>query len=415
MNRKWVASLLIIVAGEAIFMLPFVIPRLYRPLILEAWGVTNTEIGHAYAAYGVTAMVSYFLGGPLADRFHPRNLIAASLVATALGGGALIFFPSAFTLIWTYAFFGVSTILLMWGALIKTTHLAGGEERRSLAMGLMDGGRGLTAAAYGLGLVFIVDLLVPAFAAPADGVLALRWVYGVTMTLLLILALGIWFVLKDFEVVATDPRAMSWERIRLCLRRSDVWLLSIATLGAYCAYKAIDHFATYLTLGHGVGASRSSFLTSLLFWLRPLAAVVTGFWADRWRLVFDSGRLRLLFLLTLLGGMSFIFLAATGGLPLEIVLAAMIAAAALAYALRALYFSVFGDLRVPPELIGTTVGLVSFVGFLPDVFYGWITGLMIDSRPGAEGFSRAFIFTGACVIAGATAALILSWRSRRSV
>ena len=33
----------IIVAGEAIFLLPFVLPRLFRPSILEAWQISHRK------------------------------------------------------------------------------------------------------------------------------------------------------------------------------------------------------------------------------------------------------------------------------------------------------------------------------------------------------------------------------------
>jgi sugar phosphate permease len=36
------------------------------------------------ATYGLMAMIAYGLGGPLADRFSPRKLLALSLVATGL-------------------------------------------------------------------------------------------------------------------------------------------------------------------------------------------------------------------------------------------------------------------------------------------------------------------------------------------
>src|ERR1700733_12792887 len=115
MNRNPVAAAFVVLAGEAIFMLPFMIPRLFRPLMLEAWGVTNTDFGTAFAAYGVLAMVSYLLGGPFADRYHPRILISISLIMTALGGLYLTHPPSANGLILIYGFFGVSTAFLMWG------------------------------------------------------------------------------------------------------------------------------------------------------------------------------------------------------------------------------------------------------------------------------------------------------------
>ncbi len=59
-------------------MAPFLIPRLYRPLMLEAWGINNTTLGTAFAAYGIVAIISYLIGGPFADKYHPRTLIASS-------------------------------------------------------------------------------------------------------------------------------------------------------------------------------------------------------------------------------------------------------------------------------------------------------------------------------------------------
>lgn len=44
MNSKRLSLIMAIIAGEAIFMLPFLIPRLYRPLMLDAWNLTNTQI-----------------------------------------------------------------------------------------------------------------------------------------------------------------------------------------------------------------------------------------------------------------------------------------------------------------------------------------------------------------------------------
>lgn len=43
--------------------------------------------------YGAVAMLAYFPGGPLADRFSARKLMAASLIATSLGGVYFATFP----------------------------------------------------------------------------------------------------------------------------------------------------------------------------------------------------------------------------------------------------------------------------------------------------------------------------------
>ena len=413
MSKRTLSIFLVVIAGEAIFMLPFVIPRLYRPLMLEAWGISNTDFGQAFAAYGLTAMISYLFGGPLADRFHPRTLMSLSLFLTAFGGIYLISFPGALNLIATYAFFGVSTIFLMWGALIKTTHVAGGNENRSLAMGILDGGRGLAAAAYASGLVFIIYLMVPELTTAAQQGSALRVIYVVTVCFLIVVALGIWFLLKDF--IVSNEKQVAWNRqkIVLSLKSANVWLLSIVILGSYCAYKAIDNYATYLVTVQKLDLARSSLFTSLVFWARPISAIATGFIADHFHNKNHSARFFILAVLLVLSGAAQFFLASAENFVLQVSFAVMISSAAFAYALRTIYFSLFGDLNVPNNLIGTTVGIVSFVGFMPDIFFGWVTGRLIDENPGALGFQLAFDFTGVCVLFGAIASFMLLRRSPR--
>ncbi len=60
--------LALVVAGEAVFGLPFHVIRFFRPAVLDVFGFTNTQLGAVMATYGVVATLSYFPGGPLADR-----------------------------------------------------------------------------------------------------------------------------------------------------------------------------------------------------------------------------------------------------------------------------------------------------------------------------------------------------------
>ena len=83
----------LVLAGELIFSLPFSVTRFFRPTYLEAFAFSNTQLGDIFAVYGVTAMLSYFPGGAIADRYSPRLLMAVSLFATAAGGVYMASFP----------------------------------------------------------------------------------------------------------------------------------------------------------------------------------------------------------------------------------------------------------------------------------------------------------------------------------
>ena len=65
------------------------------------------------------------------------------------------------------------------------------------------------------------------------------------------------------------------------------------------------------------------------------------------------------------------------------------------YALRGLYFALFQEARLPLAMTGSAIGLVSIVGYTPDVFMGPVVGYLLDRSPGALGHQHAFIVTAA--------------------
>src|SRR5262245_65819488 len=76
----------LIVAGESVFLLPFVLARVFRPTLLDVFGLTNLELGIAYSVYGIVAMAAYFVVAPRTDHFRPLHILQLPLVATAAGG-----------------------------------------------------------------------------------------------------------------------------------------------------------------------------------------------------------------------------------------------------------------------------------------------------------------------------------------
>jgi MFS family permease len=132
-KRKGTVLLVLIIAGETVFLLPFVVARIFRPTLLDVFNLTNLQLGSAFSIYGLVAMISYLLGGPLADRYSARRLMALALVATSLGGLLFAMVPSLSILNALYAFWGMTTILLFWAALIRATREWGGIDAQGKA------------------------------------------------------------------------------------------------------------------------------------------------------------------------------------------------------------------------------------------------------------------------------------------
>ncbi len=377
--------------------------------MLEAWGITNTDIGTAFSAYGFSAMISYILGGSFADRYQPRILMAISLATTALAGLSLIFAPSKTTLIVTYFFFGISTIFLMWGALIKVTHQSGGDDKRATAMGILDSGRGAAAAVVSSLLVFVIGILFTEKELETQSIEAVKIIYAITIGIILSTSFFIWRALKNFKPQG-ENKIESWskEKAKILLTDSKIWLLGIIVLSAYCGYKNIDIYSVYLTDVLSYSKEDSAEYTSIILWLRPIATLIAGIFTDWFHHRKKQGRFTVLtFLLFLCTTFQYLFafqVTSTETLILVIILLS----ATFAYALRSVYFSILGDLNIKNHLVGTAVGIVSFVGYLPDMFHGFLTGRLIDSNPGVLGFQYSFGVTASFLLIGTIASYFLT-------
>ena len=60
------------------------------------------------------------------------------------------------------------------------------------------------------------------------------------------------------------------------------------------------------------------------------------------------------------------------------------------YAIRALYFSVMQEGRIPLVMTGTAVGIISVVGYTPDIFASPVIGYLLDTYPGIIGHQYVF-------------------------
>ena len=126
------------------------------------FGLSNAELGDVFAIYGIIAMLAYFPGGTIADHFSARKLMASSLVATAIGGLYLAQIPGGVGLAVLFGYWGLTSILFFWAAMIKATREWGGSHKQGRAFGILDGGRGLVAAATASLAVWLLSTILPA-------------------------------------------------------------------------------------------------------------------------------------------------------------------------------------------------------------------------------------------------------------
>lgn len=385
----------LVFAGEAIFSLPFHVPRFFRPTLLAELGLDNAALGDVFAVYGLTAMLAYFPGGALADRFPPRVLLALSLWATAAGGLVLASRPSASVLAMLYGYWGITTILLFWAALMRATREWGGALAQGRAFGLLDGGRGAVAAVLaGVGVSLLSG---GAAAGHADLGVVIRFYAAMTA----LAGLLCWWSLPAGPLAAAHA-APTLSLLRDVRRNPRVWLLAVIVVAAYCGYKAVDYYTLYAQAALGDTALAAERRFAQLAWLRPIAAIAAGFCADR------LGVVRCVAALFMLGAAAFLLLGSGMLSAAPWLLATAIVSLIAIYALRGVYFALVAAAGVPAAATGSAVGLVSVIGYTPDAFFAPLAGRLLDGHAGLAGFAWLFGLLGAIFVVGTLATLVFS-------
>ncbi|WP_435416334.1 MFS transporter [Polaribacter aestuariivivens] len=400
------AMVTLIIAGEAIFLLPFILIRVFKPVIREVFLISDAQIGEAQSLYGITAVMSYFFGGFIADKWEPRKLLSISIILTAFGGVFMTFIPSINSLKILYAFWGVSTILLFWASLIKATRLWGTKNNQGLSFGLLDGGRGLFAASIAL---FGASILT--FFFPKKGVEitfenkleTLQYIIGTITFVVLLVGLIVYKVIPKSKLKENNSKEFqfNFKEAFLLMKQRKVIYHSIIIFCAYCAYKLTGVYGTYAKDVWNYSLEQATYFAVFIQYLRPIAAILVGYFADKLipsKLLIPAFSILIFTSLTL--GLGFFY-----DEPIYLSFVTFIFMAFGTYSLRGLYFAIIEETKTPLQLTGTLVGIISVVGFTPDIFMSLFIGYMLGENPTITEYKNLFSLFSLLPIIGLLASI----------
>ena len=318
--------------------------------------------------------------------------MATALFSTALGGFVMATFPSFFTLQILYAYWGFTTVFLFWGAMIKATRLWGGKKNQGKAFGFLDGGRGIVAASMGSITVFIFSLALKTkinAASILERQEAFRYVILFSSFIVIIIGfLVLYFMRTEKENdIKKNNSINSIKNIKSVLKIQSVWLMMIIIMSAYVGYKLTDIYSLYASQVMLYNQIEAAEIGALQLYLRPLVCIMIGLSADKT----SSVKLIIIgFGIMLIGALVFSLGIINSTMNIIFLLSLIITAVG-TYAIRALYFAVFNEGKIPIEITGTAVGIISIVGYTPDIFITPIMGYLLDSYPGIVGHQYVFI------------------------
>ena len=401
--HRWLYMASLILAADSIYLLPYM-RKSFQTSMQEVFAVSFTQLGAMNAMFGTLALAAYFAGGWLSDRYSARSLLALSLFATGIGGYYMATVPSYPMLLALHAFWGVTSILTFWSALIKAARLWGSSDSQGRTFGILDGGRGIVAA---FALSTAAWLFGRGASVDAGLVTVIRFYATLPMVAGLLVLL---FVPADSAHDSDRSHHVAREHLRTIAAMPVLWLQAVIILLAYWIYTGTFEFAAYAEQVFQQGKVFGAQLAAFKEWLRPVAAVGAGLLADRIR---PSRAVATAFIICACGYGGLVALPGTEAWIWA--LWVQVGAIAVAvFALRGIYFALLEEGGVPVLMTGTAVGVVSTIGFLPDIFAYPLAGWFVDTFGAATGYAYYFTLLGGAATLGAGLALLLSRAARRT-
>jgi sugar phosphate permease len=139
--------------------------------------------------------------------------------------------------------------------------------------------------------------------------------------------------------------------------------------------------------------------------MRPLFAFLVGVIADK---LMSNKAIPILFILLIAG--SSLLLINPSLVPLGLTFVFIALTASGIYGIRAIYFALIKESKIPLFATGSAVGIISFLGYTPDVFMSPIIGFLIDNNPGFQGYNYVFLLLTGLSFVGLSAAAMLYYK-----
>ena len=404
--QKWITLLAVAFTGGVINKICYLRETYYDPL-QQATGATDVELGLLMSAFGIANFIFYFPGGVLADKFSSKKLIIFSCFSTAAAGFWYSTLPSFNVLMLLHVIFAVTTVFTFWAAMVKIVNNLGGPEEQGRLMGSLEAFRGLfgTIAAF-VSVIF--------FSRAGEGILGLQATVRFYSVILIVAGICAAIFIKEPESMKIQRTAKTdkpkKEKIKVqdvfaVIKMPRIWLAGILVLMSYSALIFHGMVTPYMTAAFGLSGSVVAMLSTVrTYVMMMVGAMAAGILADKMGSVVKF--MKYGFFGMAIFAFGYLLIPANRDLVWLIVLNFIFYGMCL-YSVKALYFATIDECLVPKHLAGTASGIISLIGYCPEIFmYVWV-GNIVASGEGLSGYHTVFKFMIGFAVVGVICAILL--------
>lgn len=403
--RRYFQFFLVVLAAGAIYPIVYIRTN-YQETLLQVFGMSIQQLNTIYSVLGLVFVVGYIPSGFLSDKFSAKKLLAVSLAGTAAGGFWFAQVPQFGSVVAIYCIWGIFSVFTFWSSHLKLVKLLTKKEEEGRFFGILDGGRGVVEAVLASLAVFIFSRVLGSSLDIGDkrsAIVAVIYMYSIALAIAAIL---IWFFVEEDAVKEKEAKRDESEKFRISdlpglFKNKYLFLHGAIIFIGYAVFWTVYYIGGFLQSNIGVDPVSVGAVTVAVLWMRPVGGFAGGFLADK------IGKTNTIMIA--LGGAA-AFLALTALMPASVApsafFAAVIVLGIFLYAIRGTYWSILGDDGFSNVVMGSAIGVISFIGYLPDIILPQFNSFLFNTFGDKGGYNAYFLSSAAFAVVGIVLAAI---------
>lgn len=397
--------IMLTLSGSFICSLPWFRSYYYNPF-METFGMTNTQMGLCGTALGVGGIAAYLFGGIICDYISIKKLIPASMISTGALGLVMLTIPSPTVMVIIHGLFAITCLMLFFPAQTKACRNLASENEQGKCFGIFEGGRGISNAVY-LAIAALIFGQMSVLKSQSFGIRGIILFYSVMTILLGVIDI---FLLRGIsDGGSTDSsEKVNLKMLMKPLKMPAVWLMIGIIFATLTISTGYYYISPYVSEVFGVSALLGAVLSSSSQYIRPFASMGAGILGDR----INNSKVMLIGQIGITIALLIIMLTPSSLGVIPIVVACLMIFFCM-YVCVTMHFAIMDEEYFPKECVGTAIGLICAIGYLPEATSPFVAGVILDRFPGVAGYRLFFVYLLVVTIIGLILTLI--WLRRTKV
>ena len=339
---------------------------------MEAFSLSNEQIGHLLTLFSLTATPGYLFGGLLADKFSPKKLVVVSQLLTASIGLCICFLQGYTILLTCYLGLGISTTFIHWAAYLKLIRAQADEGEEGKIFGFFETCAAVVGIITNYGVLAILGHLS-----------SFRIVQAIYAVILIIVAIVIMLFVKDADTnVSTSDFKLAM--VPEAVKHPVTWLNGFIVMGIFMCVSACTYLNPYLSSVFGTSVTfATSFAIINRSIMRILVCGAGGLLLDKLKTP------KFLTICSVIGAMIILPLTFVEQTPNAMMTAIIICLAFIAILnmSRSGMYTPIPEVKMPMAITGTAMGICSAIGYSSDLWLYTVCGKWLDTY-GNDGFKN---------------------------